>query len=254
MSCRYLTGLSDDTIRLAAQTYLFGRLGIMLGPATAGGPGSKDDYSRHIPDYQDWAFDNGCFSNRGAFDQEAWLTRLAYLIDNIDGAHLSCRFAVAPDVFYPDRQVGDQLATIESSRPVLREIRRLGVPAALVIQDGLHAIPLDDLPWPDFDVAFLGGSDMLKLGYPVRHRSVTYRYDRFRPESIYWAAFLQRCHQEGKPIHVGRVSSAVRMQLAREIWADTADGTYLLFRGVARGLADIDSWTRPEVHDGIQAT
>ena len=243
----YLSGYSDEATCQAAETYLYGRLGIMLGPATYGGPGSKDDYRQHIPRYAAWACDNGCFTNHGAFDEDRWLGHISNILNNVDSARESCRFAVAPDVYYSDQQRGDQLATIERSRPVLREIRRLGIPAALVIQDGMHDIPLDKFPWREFDVAFIGGSDALKLGDPYDRHGTSYRYDRRRPSSIRWAEFLFRVHQEGKGLHVGRVSSNLRHHLAREIWADSTDGTYIRFRGVQRGLADIDQWTKPEL-------
>ena len=43
----YMTGVSNDYTRRAARTTLKGHLGVLLGPATAGGPDSKcarDDF------------------------------------------------------------------------------------------------------------------------------------------------------------------------------------------------------------------
>lgn len=250
----YMTGTSNEATMEAAATWLHGRLGVLLGPGTYGGKGTKTNYVPHLPAYHAWGLDNGCFTNKGAFNEAAWLTRLDDIINGEDGAWEKCCFAVAPDVFYPDKQMGDMAATIQRSLPVLPKIRALGVPAALVIQDGVLDMDLDDLPWDDFDVAFIGGSDELKLGDSRNAGRKQYTYDRFSDYQQRWARMLYRCHQEGKPIHIGRVSGHIRMAMAREVWASSCDGTYVKYRGKANGwgLDDIDTWTT-EWADTVEA-
>ena len=246
---KYLTGVSNELTRDAADTYLYGRLGVMLGPGTYGGPGTKIDYSPHISDYCCWALDNGCFSNKGQFDGDRWLDRLSYLVENIEHAHERCLFAVAPDVFDPVRVAGDMAATIVRSLPFFDRIRERGVPAALVFQDGAAEMDLSEIPWDAFDVAFLGGSDEFKLGY-LHSRGRTYTYDRTSERTLCWARMIAACIEHEKEIHVGRVSSEVRVQLAREIHAYSCDGTYLKFRGTTRGLPEIDQWLSRELKRG----
>ena len=73
-------------------------------------------------------------------------------------------------MFDPIKQRGDASATLARSADVLPELRAVGVPAALVFQDGLQRIA-DQIDWDSFDVAFLGGSDQFKLGYYNRRKS-----------------------------------------------------------------------------------
>ena len=238
----YLTGVSNTETRNRADSDLYGRLGLMLSPTTAGGEQSKNDYVGHIPDYSGWAFDNGCFA--GDFAGEAWLERLAEIIERVDGAWTSCRFAVAPDVFDRAAMIGDAAATIERSLEWLHRIRAVGAPAALVFQDGVDVIE-DEIPWNEFDVAFLGGGDSFKLGYPARRpnqRAGSLEYDRESRRSARWAALIARCHAEGKEIHVGRVNTLGRLAFAESIGASSVDGTLLAHAGTTEGLRRLGRW------------
>jgi len=88
-------------------------------------------------------------------------------------------------------------------------IREYGYPVAFVTQDGLR---MEDVPWDDFDVLFVGGSDEHKLR-----------------ES--WP-FIYRAKELGKWVHVGRVNSEKRMRM---FWmADSVDGTTLKMEPSAR--------------------
>lgn len=251
--CIWLSGVSDDAIREAAENDLYGRLGLLVGPDTFGGDAAKIDYSSHIPSFCRWAADNGCFSRAGEFDESAWLSRLAWIVDNVDGAHDSCLFAVAPDVFDPVHQRGDAFATIERSLPVLPKIRELGLPAALVLQDDLHFCE-DLIPWGEFDVAFIGGSDHFKLGAPsfVPGRG---KRDQGNPhyrqaagggaadeETIRWARMIFACYENGVEVHVGRVNSAVRLAFSQAIGAASADGTFFARSGSRIGLPRVRRW------------
>lgn len=137
------------------------------------------------------------------------------------------RFAVAPDVLQ------DAAATLERSAPWLEFIRSLGIPAALVAQDGLENLPV---PWDSFDVLFIGGSTEWKLGDKAR-------------------ALVAEAKTCGKWVHMGRVNSFGRIDYARHIGCDSADGTYLIF-GPDVNLPKLLGWlrrldTQPELFGGV---
>lgn len=159
------------------------------------------------PDGVIWCADNGCYGK--GFNEHAWWQ---WLQDNAHAA-TTCVFATAPDV------VGDATATLKRSLPWLPRIRSLGYPAAFVAQDGIDEI---EIPWDEFDVLFLGGTDDFKLGPQAR-----------------WAA--AEAKQHGKWLHCGRVNSLRRMRYAEAIGCDSVDGTYLTF-GPDVNLARLLGW------------
>lgn len=117
----------------------------------------------------------------------------------------NCAFAVAPDV------VGDAAGTLERSTPWLSKIRDLGLPVAFVAQDGSEAEGM--IPWGSFDVLFLGGSTEWKLD----------------PELA--GAVTAEANRRGVPVHMGRVNSKKRLNLAQAWGCKSADGTFLAFGG-----------------------
>lgn len=163
-----------------------GRIGLLQTPANR--------YT--LEDVAVWAMDNGCYTDTYPGDA-AYLALLEQYAAHAD----RCLFAAAPDT------VGDALATLATSRPMLPRIRALGYPAALVAQDGMELL---DLPWPDLDVLFLGGSTEWKMG----------------PGCI---ALIRQAKALGKAVHVGRVNSRRRYDHFIELGCDSADGTFLAF-------------------------
>lgn len=155
-----------------------------------------------------WCADNGAFSDR--FDETKWWR---FLVKNSKHA-ATCAFAVAPDV------VGDAVATLERSRPWLGPIRRLGYPVAFVAQDGSEVAGL--IPWDEFDVLFIGGTDDFKLGPAARE-------------------VVRRAKDRGKAVHMGRVNSAERFRYALFIGCDSVDGTFLTF-GPDTNLPRLRRW------------
>lgn len=148
-----------------------------------------------IPEGAWYCADNGCFGKNYVGD-EAWFRWLC------KRPHMErCRFATAPDV------VGDAAATLKRSRVWLPMIRDLGIPAALVAQDGLEDL---EVPWDTFDVLFIGGTTEWKLGQGVRD-------------------LVAEAKSRGKWVHMGRVNSARRLRYANEIGCDSADGTFISF-------------------------
>lgn len=123
-------------------------------------------------------------------------------------------FATLPDV------VGDAAITLQESEPWLVPTRRLRVPTAFVAQDGSAAPGL--IPWGEFSVLFLGGSDEFKLGDEG-------------------ALVTHRAWQHDVPVHMGRVNSLLRMGYAKRLGCSTVDGTYLTF-GPDKNLRRLIGW------------
>lgn len=240
----YLTGISNDYTKLAAGTDLYGFLGLLVGPDTGGTPRAKADYLPHIPYYRHWAADNGCFSRGGAFNEVEWLRMLDRAVTTIDGAHETVLFAVAPDVYDPAAGRGDWRATIDRSLPVFSKIQDLGIPAAMVFQDGLEE-HLEEVPWDEFDVAFIGGGDAFKLGHPTKKVGGNPHYmivdGQASEASRRWARLIHECFVHDKPIHVGRVNSHIRLCFSIEAGADSVDGTFIAFGG-QKNLGRIRQW------------
>jgi hypothetical protein len=156
----------------------------------------------------DWCADNAVFAGRYPGDAAYldWLGERAWARDR-------CAFAVAPDV------VCDAQATLERSAAIMPAIRLAGYPVALAAQNGLEHLTV---PWSDFDVLFLGGDTDWKVGPHARRLTAD-----------------ARAH--GKRVHMGRVNSRRRLQIAAQMGCHTADGTYLAF-GPDTNLPRLLSW------------
>ena len=201
---RYLGTPSTPLVRDAMRA---GLLDAMTGPYQG----------NRLPAGVAWGADNGKFTATGP--RENWLGPqrwLAWLTERTHryGARL-CRFAVAPDVPF------DAAGTLAESRPHLAAIRALGLPAAFAAQDGCERL---GIPWDEFDVLFLAGSDRWKLGQVARD-------------------LTEKAHERGKWVHMGRVNSRRRLTLARTFGCDSVDGTYLRF-GPDKNLPLLLGWLR----------
>lgn len=137
-----------------------------------------------------WLLDNGAYSDAWKVDQ--WVAGLERW-----AAHRStCIAAVVPDT------VGDAQATLAKFTEYAPIVRSYGYPVAFVTQDGLQ---MGDVPWQDFDVLFVGGTNQHKLNEAM--------------------PFILAAKERDKWVHVGRVNSAKRME---QFWiADSCDGTSL---------------------------
>lgn len=189
----YFANPTTERVREAMRT------GKILGAITT------PDQRNAIPDGVPWIADNGLGPGRGGgagkgarTDPEwfAWLQARPW-----DPA--LCRFAVAPDV------VGNAAATLARSAPWLPKIRELGLPAALVAQNGLEDLIV---PWDTFDVLFIGGTTEWKVGLAA-------------------AQLAGEARARGKGVHVGRVNSLKRLRHAIRIAGEdvTVDGTFIAF-------------------------
>lgn len=159
-----------------------------------------------------WAADNGCFAQGARFNLEKFYGWL--------GAVPRSRllFAVAPDVF------PDAAATLERSRPLLKELRALGCRAAFVAQNDAER---GLIPWDEFDCLFLGGEDRWKLSSAAMRLTA-------------------EAKRRGAWVHMGRVNSRRRLRYAALIGCDSADGTFLRFRNRrgGNGAESMAGWAR----------
>lgn len=214
--CTYLTGASNDAVRAIAHEE---GIGLLLRPGVV--------YASHVRDYAFWAADNGQYTTRpGSAPSDAeWLDWLRSTVAKLD--RNTCLFATAPDVLSVVEVdgkpivVGNAAATLERSLPLFAEIRKLGLPAALVAQDGLEDL---DIPWDAFDVLFIGGSTEWKLGPGA-------------------ARLIAEAQRRGKGVHVGRVNSNRRYTYCANLGVDSVDGTYLAF-GPQVNLPKLVNWVR----------
>lgn len=187
--------------------YLSGCLSTALPPSC--GVIVTPDMGNVLPAVRPWAADTGCYANPAKYSDERYLT---YLADR--AAHRErCLFATAPDVW------SDAAATAEKARPVLREIRQLGLPAALVAQPGMTA---GQVPWDEIDALFIGGPN-------------EWQFSR----GAWELAAIAR--GRGKHVHRGRVNSYRRLREAQLQGCHSADGTFLKF-GPEVNAARIVGW------------
>jgi hypothetical protein len=167
-----------------------------------------------------FALDNCCYGQGWPGTQQWW----AWVQSHI-GHSSRCLFVTAPDV------VADAAATLTRSRPWLPRIRDLGLPAALVAQDGLEH---RRVPWDQFDTMFIGGSTRWKLGAAA-------------------ADLIGEARARGKTVHMGRVNSHQRWVLAAERGVDSVDGTFLTYAPDAN-LARLHTWhdaTHPHLSQSV---
>lgn len=202
----YLANPSSARVRDAMSA---GRIGTMI-TARQG---------RKVPADALFAIDNGRGPKRDGTMGTSYIgdrAYLAYLAHLSAQARRRCLFATAPDV------LGDAAATLELSAPWTAPVRAwFGLPVALVAQDGLENLPV---PWPSFDVLFIGGSTTWKLGASARQ-------------------LTHEAKARGKRVHMGRVNTLQRLTYAAAIGCDTADGTMLTFGpdvNLTRLLASLD--------------
>src|SRR5262245_36270236 len=119
-----------------------------------------------------WAADNDCFQGLDPVKYDAMLDRLVPVAS-------SCLFVTVPDV------VGDARATAELFSKWAPALKRRGLPAALVAQDGIEDLDAwMRLVWHRIDALFIGGSTEWKEGPAA-------------------AAIATEAHRLGKWVHWG---------------------------------------------------
>lgn len=155
------------------------------------------DTGNRIPSGMWWAMDNACFSNPD-FDFARWKRTLdrhrSYAGDRL-------LFVVAPDVPM------DGEATLARFAEYRDRFAALDAPVALVSQNGMG---VEDVPWGDIDVLFVGGSTEWKTSQDS-------------------AAIVAEAKRRGRWVHMGRVNSLRRLQVAASMGVDSCDGTFLKY-------------------------
>jgi hypothetical protein len=150
-----------------------------------------------------------------------------------------CLFAVSPDC-YPD--------AIESLRRGMEYagiIREMGFPVALVAQDGAERLTW---PWDAFDVLFVGGERNKE------HPRQEWKISRAAED------LCREARNHGKWVHMGRVNSLWKMERARAMGCNSADGTFVKYRRrhmgdehptvrAERGVAELGRWL-----DGLECS
>jgi hypothetical protein len=132
-----------------------------------------------------YGLDNGAFTR---FDERKWRKLVA------EAREVKPLFVCLPDIVGSARRT---LELFDAFKPAT-----LGVPRALVLQDGIGDFAI---PWTHLDAVFIGGSDKFKTS-----------------EEAFSAARAAKIL--GKWVHVGRVNTAKRV----EQWigvADSCDGS-----------------------------
>ena len=159
------------------------RLGVLLVPAAGNTP--RAALALGLP----WAVDNAAFTG---FDPAAFCGLLARV-----AGRPGCRFVACPDV------VGDAAATLALFAVWASVLRQLGLPVALVAQDGLEGLPV---PWGGIDALFVGGSTDWKLGPAA-------------------AELVREAKRRGLWVHFGRCNTRRRFRHAWHLGCDSVDGS-----------------------------
>jgi hypothetical protein len=137
-----------------------------------------------------WMLDNGAYT--GNFEFVQWVLWLVTMIPY----RKNCIGVVVPDVPYKADE------TIRKFSQYYAVPEALGYKVAFATQDGMTP---GMVPWPLFDVLFVGGSDGHKRGYEAN-------------------ILADEAKRHGKWVHVGRVSSPNTWG-KYWTWADSFDGT-----------------------------
>ena len=155
-------------------------LGVLLAP---------HDW-RTLPKGCVWAADNAAYSN---WDENKFIV----MLDKIKKHDHKPIFVACPDV------VGDAVETDKRFRYWQPKIKAMGLPVALVLQNGIEWYGVN---WNKVDAVFVGGDNDFKLGKYVRY-------------------IVPQAKRYGKWVHMGRVNSIKRMAYAKDIGCDSIDGT-----------------------------
>lgn len=161
-------------------------------------PRAGNDIQKVAVSGMSWGADNDALAG---IDPDGYIAMLNK-IEATDQSHLL--FVSVPDAVEqtPDGPRGDWTGTRWLWRAWLPALRRRGLPAALVVQDG--ATP-DEVPWGAISALFIGGSTAWKLSSAV-------------------CCLCDAARRRGIWIHVGRVNSLRRLDIVQRLGAQSFDG------------------------------
>lgn len=162
---------------------------------------------RPLKEGRRWAADNDAY--HGRFTEEAFLRHLKRL----EPYRQTCLFVALPDI------VADPNGTLELLQIWRPQVQALGFPVAWVAQDGATQVP------DGCDAVFIGGTTDWKLGSDALH-------------------LCQQAKSRGLWLHLGRVNSKLRSNIAAQMGVDSVDGTKVVFIGKEAGTKLVDGWMR----------
>ena len=224
----YFSGIHTSAIAATARRR--GDIGLVITP--------DHNYCDVAAEYPAVMVDNGAFSKKG-FKPGAF-ERLLRRVAASHAIREKLWFVVAPDV------VANHARTLEMFHWWEPRIHALGLPVAFVAQDGLELVP-DQMPWDRMDALFIGGSTAWKEGevgqweWCVERGLSPMQAVQYSPYEG-WLSMWEGAEARGIPIHMGRVNSLSRMELAHSFYsAQSSDGTMLNFQQTDR-LRDLEGW------------
>jgi len=172
-------------ILVSGSTLSVGRAGKNVGILLT--PGNRNSMESVLATGRPWAADNGAFKG---FDSNKFLSFLSKI------SHAPrCIFVACPD------EVACADETIRMYGHWQSVVAASGQPVAFVLQDGQENLPL-----PDADAYFIGGSTQFKLSQAA-------------------LTLADEAKRRGKWLHMGRVNSRRRLAIAQEMGCDSVDGT-----------------------------
>lgn len=164
-------------------------LGAMVTPQTA------NSVSRVVSWRVPWCVDNSAY-RADRFSEARFLA----LCERCALAEAKPQWVAVPDV------VGDHAATRHLFWKWLPRLEKFHLPLAFVAQDGLDYY-MDDVPWEHISCVFVGGTNVFKEDSTID--------------------IAQRCRQQGRLCHLGRVNGRRRLRLAIHNGCDSVDGSSL---------------------------
>jgi hypothetical protein len=178
-----------------------------------------------LPDGVPIGVDNGKFGE-GWVGYEAWLAFVEETIAQYGADRIL--WVTAPDAPFNAEK------TLIESLPWLPKIRKLGVPAAFVAQNGAEK---GLVPFGDSDVLFLGGGpecvrcDFVRppKAFGVKHCPHCHRRLTEWKTSPAARRLALEAHERGVDLHMGRSNSAERLITADEFGCKWADGTFPVY-------------------------
>jgi hypothetical protein len=169
-----------------------------------------------------WAADNGCFAER--WNEKTWQTWL-----ETKEQPQSALFATVPDV------VGDHAGTRKRWDEYAPTVIKAGYKPAFVLQDG---VIVNEIPFDTMGALFIGGTTEFKLSNTARE-------------------IVAMCKEKKIWVHMGRVNSLRRMELAMAWGCDSVDGTFLAFGpdiNTPKLIKMVVCVHQPKLFDGVYIT
>ena len=215
LSTTYLSGQNSPALMQAARRrkdeHGQSNMGLIIQPFT-----KHYLASNVLNNFDGFGIDNGMFTQAGqkAFNGDTYekMVKLALAQEKRELGHF--HFFTVPDEPF---NWGETLNKFNAYRERVQKLRDRGAPVAIVLQNGAKP---GNVPWHDIDTLFIGGDDAYKTGPDAK-------------------ACTQHAQKLGMNIHMGRVNTGKRMDVASEWGVNSADGTYLMHE-MAKTLWDIE--------------